>query len=71
MLGSTVTNPVGTDFVGHDCDSGRKLVSGGTHEALGSLIQGGLLDGRNQRLYGKSNQQLRVAKEAAGITSSM
>lgn len=58
-----MTNPVETDFVEHDCDSGRKLESGGTREALGSPVQGALLGGRNRRLDGNLNQRLNSNKE--------
>lgn len=55
-LGSAVTIPLETDFAECDFDNGRKLKSGGTHEAPGFLVQGVLLDGRNRRLGGNSNQ---------------
>lgn len=58
-----MTNPFEIDFVEHDCDSGRKLKSGGTHEAPAFLIQDGLSDGKNQRLDGHLNQRLKSKEE--------
>lgn len=51
-----MTIPLETDFAECDFDNGRKLKSGGTHEAPGFLVQGVLLDGRNRHLGGNSNQ---------------
>lgn len=66
MMGLAVTNPLEIDFVEHDCDSGYKLKSGGTHEAPGFLIQGGLSDGKNRRLDGQLNQRLKSKDEGDG-----